>query len=419
MFLVTTVATLLAVLSVPALPRAAATGLRSEYHGVVTGLRNRALTRPATIFATSTAAVGVLVTFLPLATTALPAWVVAAALLAQPAASTAARCVAGRLGDRRGHARLLTPGVLLSAAGIACLAATGTPAAVIGGALVFGLGFGVLQNATLVLMYSRAPAGGEGAVSAIWNATYDLGMAAGALAAGLLVTAVGYPATFVLTAALMLPALILIRRDQTSRHIPTLTEENAMRAVHLNMTMSLDGFIAGPHGELDWMTTAHDADLTADIVALMGGVDEAFMGYPTAAGMIRYWADVAQDPDASQASRDIAHAVSDTHTFAISRTPEQIDVPNAEVVVAPDDAALIAAVTAIKQRPGRDIGLPGGVRTARTFARLDLIDQYVLLIEPIAIGTGQRLFDQRTALDLVEVKAYECGIVRVIYQPSR
>ena len=108
-----------------------------------------------------------------------------------------------------------------------------------------------------------------------------------------------------------------------------------MRAVHLNMTMSLDGFVAGPHGELDWMTTAHDADLTADIVAQLSGVDEAFMGYPTAAGMIRYWADVAQDPDASQASRDIAHAVSDTHTFAISRTPEQIDVPNAEVVRRP------------------------------------------------------------------------------------
>lgn len=192
-----------------------------------------------------------------------------------------------------------------------------------------------------------------------------------------------------------------------------------MRAVRLNMTMSLDGFVAGPRGELDWMSAAHDAELTADIVALMGGVDEAFMGYPTAEGMIRYWADVAQDPEASQASRDIAHAVSDTHTFAISRTPEQIDVPNAEVVVAPDDAWLAAAVTAIKQRPGRDIGLPGGVRTARTFARLDLIDQYVLLIEPIAISTGQRLFDQRTALDLVEVKAYECGIVRLIYQPSR
>lgn len=192
-----------------------------------------------------------------------------------------------------------------------------------------------------------------------------------------------------------------------------------MRAVQLYMTMTLDGFVAGPQGELDWMTTAHDADLTADIVALMSGVDDAFMGYPTAAGMIGYWAGVARDPDASQASRDIAHAVSGTHTFAISRSPEQIDAPNAEVVVAPDDASLTAAVTAIKQRPGSDIGLPGGVRTARTFARLGLIDRYVLLIEPIAIGDGQRLFDQPTPLTRADVKPYQCGITRLIYLPAR
>lgn len=192
-----------------------------------------------------------------------------------------------------------------------------------------------------------------------------------------------------------------------------------MRAVTLNMTMSLDGYVAGTNGELDWMTDAQDPELTADIVALLSGVDEAFIGYPTAEPMIRYWASLAQDPDASQASRDIADAVAGTHTFAISRTPEQLDVPNAEVVVAADDASLIAAVNQIKQRPGRDLGLPGGVRTARTFARLGLIDQYVLLIEPIAIGVGQRLFDQRTALTRLDAKAYDCGITRLIYRPTR
>ena len=220
-FVVTTMATLLAMLSVPGLPRPAASAEPGDYQRVLTGLRNRALTRLATIFATSTAAVGVLVTFLPLATTDQPAWVATAALLAQPAASTAARCVAGRLGDRRGHAFLLAPGVLLAATGMACLAATGTPPAVIGGALVFGIGFGVLQNATLVLMYARVPAGGEGTVSAIWNASYDLGMAAGALGAGLIVTPLGYPTTFVLAAVLILTALPIVRHDNTPRRNPT------------------------------------------------------------------------------------------------------------------------------------------------------------------------------------------------------
>jgi MFS family permease len=210
-FVVTAVATLLALLSLPGLPRTASV---TKTHGVVAGLRSALVMRPATIFATSAAAAGVLVTFVPLAIIDGPAWVAAAALLAQPAASTLARWVAGRLGDRYGPSRLLPAGLLLAAVGMAAIAVTGTPAAVIGGALVFGAGFGVLQNATLALMFARVPTGGEGAVSAIWNAAYDLGMAAGALGAGLAVASIGYPATFVLTAAVMVPALILVRRDR-------------------------------------------------------------------------------------------------------------------------------------------------------------------------------------------------------------
>lgn len=217
-FVMTTVATLLALLSVPGLPRLGATARDERGHGVLAGLRNPVLTRPATIFAVSAAAVGVLVTFLPLAAADQPAWVAASALLAQPAASTVARWFAGRLGDGHGPACLLVPGLVLAAAGVTTIAATGSPAAVIGGALVFGVGFGALQNATLALMYNRVPAGGASAVSAIWNAAYDLGMAAGALGAALVIGSVGYPATFALTGVVILPALVLVRRDRRPSH---------------------------------------------------------------------------------------------------------------------------------------------------------------------------------------------------------
>ncbi|MEV6930476.1 MFS transporter [Dactylosporangium sp. NPDC051485] len=211
---VITLLSLLSLLSVPGLPDRAALAGAHEHRGLLAGLRRPAFNRPATIFAASTAAVGVLVTFLPLAIADRPAWVAAAALLAQPGAATAARWVAGRLGDRRGPARLLVPGLALAAAGMAAMALTGSAVAVIGGALVFGAGFGVLQNATLVLMYNRAPVGGELTVSAIWNTAYDLGMAGGALLAGLLVTTAGYPLTFLLTAAAMVPALALAVKER-------------------------------------------------------------------------------------------------------------------------------------------------------------------------------------------------------------
>jgi predicted MFS family arabinose efflux permease len=182
---------------------------------VLAGLRTAALIRSAVIFSAATMAVGVLVTFLPLAVRS--AGVAAAALLAQPAAATLARWAAGRIGDRYGQARLLGPGVLLSAAGMALLVATGTPVLVVTGAACFGTGFGLLQNATLTLMYARVSADGYNSVSAIWNAAYDAGMGGGAVAIGLLVAHIGYPAAFGLTSALIIPALLLTRRERTTR----------------------------------------------------------------------------------------------------------------------------------------------------------------------------------------------------------
>jgi predicted MFS family arabinose efflux permease len=160
----------------------------------------------------------VLVTYLPLAGAGRPGWIVAAALLIQPAAATAFRWVAGHLGDRGGLRRLLAPGLVLSIAGMASLAWTASPALVLAGSLVFGAGFGILQNTTLALMYAESRPGTEDTVSAVWNIAYDLGMAVGAFAAGLVVTSIGYTTTFLLAAAAMLPAVLLIRRPRPAPH---------------------------------------------------------------------------------------------------------------------------------------------------------------------------------------------------------
>jgi predicted MFS family arabinose efflux permease len=173
------------------------------------------LLRPAVLFAVCTSAAGVLVTFLPMALDPRLAWVAPVALFVQPAVTTAARWIAGRLGDRHGQARLLVPGVVLSVAGLAALAATGSAAVVLLGAAAVGAGFGVLQNATLALMYARAPRSAYSGVSALWNAAYDLGLALGAIGVGLLVSSAGFAAAFLLTAAGMLPALLLARREVT------------------------------------------------------------------------------------------------------------------------------------------------------------------------------------------------------------
>lgn len=211
-FAIGAVAPLAAVASVPALPdRTAAAG---PAVGLREGLRSAALLRPATVFGATALAAGVIVTFLPLAVPS--GGTVAVALLVQPGAATLARWVAGRHGDRRGSAGLVLPALLASGAGVLLLTWTDSAVAVVAGAAVFGVGFGIAQNATLALMYTRVPASGYGTVTALWNVAYDGAMGVGAVAFGAVAGRTGYPWAFALTAAVMLAALAPARWDRGS-----------------------------------------------------------------------------------------------------------------------------------------------------------------------------------------------------------
>lgn len=192
-----------------------------------------------------------------------------------------------------------------------------------------------------------------------------------------------------------------------------------MRKILLNMTMTLDGFFCGPGGELDWMSQTPDQELNDDIVAFFQSVNQGFIGYPTASGMLPYWLSVAQNPAASQEERAIALAVNRLHPFILSRKAEKLAWEHAEILVVQSDEDLVTAVEKIKRQPGKDLGVPGGIRTAQTFVRLGLIDEYVLTVHPVTLGQGQRVFTSRIPLELLSTKTYRSGVLRVRYRPGR
>ena len=190
-----------------------------------------------------------------------------------------------------------------------------------------------------------------------------------------------------------------------------------MRKVFLYMTMTFDGFFSGPHGELDWMSQTPDQELNDDTVALFQGFDSGFIGYPTASGMIPYWLNVAKNPSASKGELAIAQVVNTLHGIILSNKEEKLEWENTELLLVKSDNDLIEAVKKIKQQPGKDLGVPGGIRTAQTFVRLGLIDEYVLMVHPVAIGSGQHVFTDRLNLELVSTKTYRSGVMRVCYRP--
>jgi predicted MFS family arabinose efflux permease len=211
-FILAAAAGLAALLALPGLPRR--TAVQMESVGILDGLRSPALLRPAFAFSATAMAAGVVVTFLPLAVTRNAGNIAALALLAQAVAATVTRWWAGRHGDRHGSAKLLIPALLVAAAGLLAEAMLGSPIAVILGMIVFGAGFGVAQNSSLILMFERVPPSGYDTASALWNLAYDAGLGVGGAGFGVLAAQTGYSAAFACTAVLMLVALVPALRDR-------------------------------------------------------------------------------------------------------------------------------------------------------------------------------------------------------------
>lgn len=167
------------------------------------------------------------------------------------------------------------------------------------------------------------------------------------------------------------------------------------------------------------MTQAPDPEFSRDNVSFFDRFDRGFIGYPAASGMLPFWQNVASDSQAPADLRALAQALNRLRPFLISNREEPVPWPNAELLVVHDDDELANAVLKEKAKPGKDLGVPGGIRTAQTLVRLGLVDEYVLTVHPVALGNGKRVFTGTTGLELVGVEAYQSGVIRTTYRPAR
>jgi predicted MFS family arabinose efflux permease len=181
--------------------------------GFFAGLRRGPLLRVFLVFAATTTAGGIIVTFLPLAVTqGSGLFSAAGALLVVGITSATSRWWAGRFGDRRDARLLLSPGLLAAAFGMSVLPSGGT--FLVGGAALFGIGFGLLQNVTLVLIMERVSESEYGLGSTLWNVAFDAGTGLGAFVFGFVIAAFGYSWAFYLCAVLVSSALVLVLLDR-------------------------------------------------------------------------------------------------------------------------------------------------------------------------------------------------------------
>ncbi|WP_394827985.1 dihydrofolate reductase family protein [Pendulispora albinea] len=206
-----------------------------------------------------------------------------------------------------------------------------------------------------------------------------------------------------------------------------------MRKLILKMSISLDGFVAGPNGETDWMIRSMSDEGKAWIVEALGNVGLLAVGSRTFQAMATYWprsTDVLAPPmnqipkavfSRTGTNIEVAttRALEDARARALPESkpdPQALEGWRSARIVTGD---LFDAITRLKQEPGKDIVAFGGVELAQNLASLGVIDEYRLVVHPVAVGKGLPLFSRLTApvdLELVELKAFKTGTVAHVYR---
>jgi dihydrofolate reductase len=191
-----------------------------------------------------------------------------------------------------------------------------------------------------------------------------------------------------------------------------------MRKLILSMNITLDGFIAGPHCELDWHFNYWNNEMARHASAQLSLTDTILLGRVTYKAMARYWPSVSLD--AMYPRDDIAFAdMMNTHAkLVFSGTLKETSWFNTTIIQEESGAA----IKRLKRLPGKDMIIFGSSRLAQSLIKADLIDEYLLWTYPIILGKGKPLFsglNERSFLRLVTTKTFGSGVVLMDYQVCR
>jgi dihydrofolate reductase len=179
-----------------------------------------------------------------------------------------------------------------------------------------------------------------------------------------------------------------------------------MRQVALQMGMSLDGYVASDR-QHPGVSVPEDPELIAWKIDRLARAGAHLMGRTTYQEMAGYW---------PHSTAPYAALMNDIPKVVFSRTLSEASWPTTRIA----RGDLAAEIAALKAEPGPDVIAHGGASFAAALAAHGLIDEYCLVIQPVAVGRGQALFAQlpeALRLELIEARSFECGVVVHVYRP--
>ncbi|GLC89669.1 dihydrofolate reductase family protein [Lysinibacillus piscis] len=188
-----------------------------------------------------------------------------------------------------------------------------------------------------------------------------------------------------------------------------MSESIQSRKVILDLAVTLDGFIEGEKGEIDWCVM--DAEM--GFLDFLAHIDTILYGRKS----YDLWGQFTPDDTASDEEKALWAAVHSKEKYVFSKTQKNTD--NKAIFI---NDHILEEVNHLKSSSGKDIWLYGGASLITTFIKLGLVDEFRLSVHPIVLGGGTPLFTditQRLNLKLVHTKTFSSGVVQLIYHISR
>jgi len=193
-----------------------------------------------------------------------------------------------------------------------------------------------------------------------------------------------------------------------------------MRKVIAALQTSVDGFIEGPNGELDW-AMAEDEETWKDMFDMLALVDTLILGRVMYPAYEQYWLAILDNPSGvlpfsgrTPSKNEIAYAryADRTPHIVLSKTLDKVAWKTTRIIRDAEE------ISRMKQQPGKDMYVVGGATLVSSLLNLDLIDEIRMMVNPLLLGGGKALFKdvkERHALKLIGAKTLRSGKVELAY----
>jgi dihydrofolate reductase len=183
-----------------------------------------------------------------------------------------------------------------------------------------------------------------------------------------------------------------------------------MRKITAGLFISLDGVVEAPD---QWHFPYFNEEMGAAVDATLGAADTVLFGRKTYDSFAGAW---PERETAGEEDAGLAKALGDARKIVVSNQKLEFTWRNSEQL----EGDLVEAVTALKNEPGANIALSGSVSVVRQLLAAGLLDELHLLVHPIAVRKGMRLFDEGDAmpLRLISSETFETGVLNLVYAPA-